>query len=129
LFKTVIPIPNFQSGGVNTLSDGVKTISKGVNTQNGGVTSISGELIAAQLSPLKLRRDLKESLIALLQAIAKAEGLKSHEYATHLKRSLSSTESHLKRLKDLELIVFKGAPKSGGYYLSETLKKDGKIWA
>jgi ATP-dependent DNA helicase RecG len=129
LFKTVIPIPNFQSGGVNTLSDGVKPISKGVNTQNGGVTSISGELIAAQLSPLKLRRDLKESLIALLQAIAKAEGLKSHEYATHLKRSLSSTESHLKRLKDLELITFKGAPKSGGYYLSETLKKDGKIWA
>lgn len=124
IFKTLIPIPSFQSEGVKEPSQGENPITEGVKSLSQGANQIDGATIAQRFSGLSVRSDLKAKLIALLQAIAQDEGQKAHEYAQHINRSLSSTENHLKRLKDLAYIEFKGAPKNGGYYLTETFKKD-----
>ena len=65
---------------------------------------------------------VKERLRELLQAIHGKEGLKTDDYAEILGISKKSLERYIKQLKDAGLIEFRGAPKSGGYYLIKTVK-------
>jgi len=63
----------------------------------------------------------------LLTVIKKSPGLKSPQLAQMLDKGKSTVERYLKILKDKSLIEFKGAPKTGGYYLNfdqETMDKE-----
>ena len=65
---------------------------------------------------------VKGKLTELLQAIHGKEGLKTDDYAEILGIPKKSVERYLKRLKEAGLIEFRGAPKSGGYYLIKMVK-------
>ena len=56
-------------------------------------------------------------LLTLYSTIDKNEGKKAVELSKMINKSLSTTERYLKTLKDHAYIEFKGAPKTGGYYL------------
>ena len=65
---------------------------------------------------------VKEKLTELLQAITDKEGLKTDSYADILGIPKKSIERYIKQLKEAGLIEFRGAPKTGGYYLIKTVK-------
>lgn len=81
-------------------SGGVKNANGGVNdeksTESGGV---------------------KNKLDQVLDLLAKAPGLSAPVIARQLDFSLRSTQRYLKQLSLDEQVFFKGAPKTGGYYL------------
>jgi ATP-dependent DNA helicase RecG len=52
-------------------------------------------------------------------------GLNAVEIASRTKRGLSTIERYLRLLRKKEVIEFRGAPKTGGYYLTEKAK--GKL--
>jgi ATP-dependent DNA helicase RecG len=54
----------------------------------------------------------------LLTVIKKSPGLKSPQLAKMLDKGQSTVERYLKILKDKSLINFKGALKTGGYFLN-----------
>ena len=102
VFKTIIPIPEMkslvESEGVNQKSEGV---NEGVNTLN-----IEG-----------INTQLKKELLKTLTNIKKNEGINAIQLAKQFKKGLATVERHLKILKDADYIEFKGASKTGGYYL------------
>jgi Fic family protein len=83
-------------------SGGVKTINGGVNStpgaQDGGVITIENEILI------------------LLGA---SPGLNAPAIASVLGKSLRTIQRYIKRLSDLDKISFKGAPKTGGYFLND----------
>ena len=65
---------------------------------------------------------VKGKLTELLQALHGKEGLKTDDYAEILGIPKKSLERYIKQLKEAGLIEFRGAPKTGGYYLIKTVK-------
>lgn len=55
-----------------------------------------------------------ESLI--LTFLEKKPGAKGYEIAEYIQKGAATTERYLLRLKDKELIEYKGSRKTGGYY-------------
>jgi ATP-dependent DNA helicase RecG len=69
-------------------------------------------------------KTVKQKLVIVIQAIQANEGkrLPDYEKTTSLKEK--SLERYIKQLRDADLIEFQGdAPKTGGYYLTKTLKE------
>ena len=66
--------------------------------------------------------------VHLLQLIQTQPGLKTTEFVAQTGKPQRTIERWLKQLKENGLIVFKGAPKTGGYYLTadETAHPEGK---
>jgi predicted HTH transcriptional regulator len=64
-------------------------------------------------------KGVNRELNQLYQAIRENPGIKATEMVKFSSKGLSTIERYLKKLKDNELIVFKGAPKTGGYYIIE----------
>ena len=91
-------------GGVNDRKNGGvnEDISGGVNEdENGGVNNDVNKMIGVLLiSP----------------------GLNAVEIAIRIKKSPRSTERYLRILREKEIIEFRGAPKTGGYYITEKAK-------
>ena len=52
----------------------------------------------------------------VLNLIRKEEGLNAIEISKRIFKSLRMTKRYLKSLNDKELIEFRGAPKTGGYF-------------
>ena len=84
-----------ESGGVKIESGGVKTV---VEEESGGVKH-------------------KQELI--IQVISKYPGINTPAIAQHLGLSLRSTQRYIQQLTEQDSIFFKGAPKTGGYYISK----------
>ncbi|MDU9377034.1 hypothetical protein McpSp1_16780 [Methanocorpusculaceae archaeon Sp1] len=80
--------------GVNVVREGV---NEGVNFEDEGVNT-------------------------LLDLIRTEPGLNARTLAAKTGKSLSTTERHIRKLKNEGVIEFRGAPKNGGYY-SLTPKK------
>jgi ATP-dependent DNA helicase RecG len=111
-FITTLPIhPAFLSdGGINGGVDGgvkqtenkideiLKIINGGVN---GGVNGGINEIVAILLN---------------------VSGLNALEIATRINKSPRTTERYLQILRKKGIVEFRGIPKTGGYYLTETAK-------
>lgn len=74
--------------------------------------------LALSFSDKAPRSDGLLQLERLLRAIAAHEGHNSVFYAHALDQPLASTRRYLKHLKQAGVIVFVGAPRKGGYFLS-----------
>lgn len=77
------------------VSEGVKPIIEGVN------------------------EGVKAELELLYRAISGSPGKKSHELKAQIDKSKATTERHLKLLKEMGLIEYRGAPKTGGYFVKD----------
>lgn len=51
-------------------------------------------------------------------------GLKTNEISTHIDKSIAPVERYITSLKKKKLIDFRGAPKTGGYYIITKKKED-----
>lgn len=69
-------------------------------------------------------KGVKEKLIILLTAIAANEGKRVPDYKGITQLPESTMEGYIKRLKEANLIEFRGdAPQTGGYYLTKKMKE------
>jgi hypothetical protein len=70
-------------------------------------------------------KGVKEKLIILLTAVAENEGKRVPDYKGITQFPDSTMESYIKRLKEADLIEFRGdAPQTGGYYLTKKMKEN-----
>ncbi len=101
--KTIETIDGANKG----VSDGVKAIiNKGVS--DGVIDGISD--------------GVKEEIASIIDLIANNEGINANNIVTKTgNKSKASIERYLKLARDLEIIEFKGAAKTGGYYLTEKI--------
>jgi len=60
----------------------------------------------------------------IINILSNAAGLNAVETASRTKRGLSTIERYLRLLRKKEVIEFRGAPKTGGYYLTEKAKSN-----
>ncbi len=63
---------------------------------------------------------VKQELVKILETIIRAPGIKTDDISKNIGRPKSTTERYIKILRRLEVIYFRGAPKAGGYFLSES---------
>lgn len=103
--KTIETIDGANKG----VSDGVKAIiNKGVS--DGVIDGISD--------------GVKEEIASVIDLIANNEGINANNIVAKTdNKSKPSIERYLKLARDLEIIEFKGASKTGGYYLTEKIKR------
>lgn len=87
----------------------------GVNHQYEGVNEGVNE--GVKLNIEGVNEGVNEELTLLYNQIAKHPGKKANELNEQINKSLSTTERYLKILKEQGFIEFKGAPKTGGYFL------------
>lgn len=97
VFKTIVPIdPELMESMAGGVSGGV------IGGVNGGVNKMPAG---------------KSELIA--SVIREHGGLRANTLASQTGLSIRSVERYLKLLKDAGIIQFRGAPKSGGYFIAE----------
>jgi len=90
------------------VSDGVnRVVSDGIN--DGVIDGVSD--------------GVKKELVEIVKLLKDKEGVNTDDVVDHLGKSKPTVERYLRLAKDLEMIVFKGAPKTGGYYLTNRIKK------
>lgn len=66
--------------------------------------------------------DVQDKLKQILTTIIKTEGLRTGKIGERNDIPVSSVERYIKQLREAGLIEFKGSPKTGGYYLSESVQ-------
>lgn len=62
-------------------------------------------------------------IIKIVELIIGKEGVNAMDIATKRGKSKPSIERYLRTAKEVGIIEFKGAPKTGGYYLTEKMKE------
>jgi len=108
-FKTVLPLDDTLADA-NTLSeeDIHEVVKRALSDGNDGVND-----------------GVKKQLIAVVEAIVKRPGIRADEIAKAIKKAKPTAERYIKRLRDAHVIEFKGAPKTGGYFV--TMKINRKL--
>lgn len=108
VFRTVIPIEPYDQATFSVLDEIINerlsdAIAEGVNE---GVSEGVSE-------------GVKEILAKIINTVLKKPGIKADDIADSIGKSLKTTERHIKVLRTLGIVHFKGAPKTGGYYLRD----------
>ena len=89
------------------------SVKKGINSLDG----INDGLIDG------VNDGVKSEIIKLADLIASNEGINTLDLATMRGKSKPTVERYLKLAKLLGVIEFRGAPKTGGYFLTMKMKK------
>jgi ATP-dependent DNA helicase RecG len=66
---------------------------------------------------------LKESMLEIIELLIKHRSLRASEIAEKLDKPYKTLERHLKMLKEIKAIVYKGSKKAGGYEITKKLLK------
>ena len=105
MYIPVLSMPEFRTEGMFTAVF-KRQITNSVNydTVNGIVNGIVNDTI-------------NENEQAILNLLVTTPGLNASEISKHINKSLRTTMRYIKILQDKGLIEFKGAPKTGGYYI------------
>jgi Fic family protein len=83
--------------------------------ESGGVKKAVG---GVKIYPDKKNGGVKNKSELIYEIIAQFPGINAPAIAQHLGLSLRSTQRYIKQLSEQGLIIFKGAPKSGGYFIT-----------
>ena len=65
---------------------------------------------------------VNENIYDIIQILLNVSGLNAIEIATRIHKGLSTVERYLRLLRKKDIIEFRGAPKTGGYHLTEKAK-------
>lgn len=109
---------------ITTLSfPGITAMIRGKKNEgaNEGVSEVVNEGINKGINEgvfEGVNEGVKESLAKALLLINNAPGISSYYIARRMKKGQSTAERYLKLLRQLKLIEFRGAPKTGGYYVT-----------
>ena len=96
-------------------------IREGVN--KGSTTNDSQHDNILRLIREGVNEGVNENVYDIISILTNVAGLNAVEIASRTKRGLSTIERYLRLLRKKEIIEFRGAPKTGGYYLTEKAKK------
>ncbi|MBP1631577.1 MAG: ArsR family transcriptional regulator [Bacteroidetes bacterium] len=72
-----------------------------------------------------VNKPLNDNEISIISLLKITPGLNANEISEHIKKSIPSVARYISSLKKRELIEFRGAAKTGGYYII-TEKKEEK---
>jgi ATP-dependent DNA helicase RecG len=97
------------------VSDGLnKGVDEGVNE---GVTEGVNEGVIEDISGA-----VRNRMIAVIDTIMKNKEIRANMIANKLSLSVSTIERYIYLLKKIGLVEYKGAPKTGTYYLTDKMK-------
>lgn len=65
---------------------------------------------------------VKKELVEIVKLLKEKEGVNTDDIVDRIGKSKPTVERYLKTARDLEMLVFKGVPKTGGYYLTSKIK-------
>lgn len=108
-FKVIVPV----SEGINAKSEGINVISEGINVTSEGVKAVVEGLFEG------LRSDAAKNLVEILFQIHSHQGASASDLTAKTGVSPKSLQRYVKQLKEADLIEFKGARKTGGYFTTE----------
>ena len=115
-FKTVLPVSDAfftgnQDGNQDSNQDGNQdNLIVAINRQiNGGVNEGVNE-------------GVRKEIIELVAILMISEGLKVHDLVAKRGKSRATIERYLKLAKKLSIIEFRGTPKTGGYYITQSMR-------
>jgi ATP-dependent DNA helicase RecG len=117
-FKIVLPVnDNFFAGteedinGDDTMSDAINSLIDG--GANGGVSGgVNGGVSDGA----------RKEIIKLVTIIMSKEGLKAFDIAEKRGKAIRTIERYLKLARQFGIVEFRGASKTGGYYITPSLK-------
>ncbi len=66
---------------------------------------------------------VKKELIKIVKLLKDKEGINTDDIVEHISKSKPTVERYLKTARDLEMVIFTGSSKTGGYYLTGKVKK------
>lgn len=123
--KRNIPLPNYKydfSGFIVEFKNNA-IIDDGVNDGvNDGVSQIINKGINDGTID-NLTEDLRKEIITIINLITNNEGINTNSIVDRLgSKSKPTVERYLKVARILNIIEYKGAAKTGGYYLTEKVK-------
>jgi ATP-dependent DNA helicase RecG len=95
-----------------TLNDENRTLNDENRTVNDENRTVNDE-----------NRTLKTELHNVIIVLLKNQGISRKEISALIKKGKTVTHQYLKILKDARIVEFIGADKTGGYYLTEEIKK------
>lgn len=127
-FKTIIPVSaNVNEGAIEGATDGAiesnDTIHDTVNdTVNDSVKSLIDDGVNDGVID-GVNDGVRKEVIRLTILILTNEGAKALDIATKSGKSKPTIERYLRIAKKVGIIEFKGAPKTGGYFLTPKMKE------
>ncbi len=71
-----------------------------------------------------VNKPLSENEVSIISLLKIKPGLKANEISTRIDKSIASVERYITSLKKMGIIEFRGAPKTGGYYIITDNEKD-----
>jgi len=111
IFRTIIPLSaELVKGGL--IADTV------TDTASDTVTDTVNQLLGNKFSAA-----VTDRLSNIVSVINKTPGLRSSMIATALGIDKNNIRRDLRKLQELNLIIFKGTPKTGGYFLTDKLRE------
>ncbi|UII26322.1 hypothetical protein LVD15_23995 [Fulvivirga maritima] len=117
------PIPEWKIKG-NSLELSLNSI--GHRIKYDGVSDGVNRLIADGVSDGVIdgiSDGVKKEIIEIAKYLSDAEGINTDDVVDHIGKSKPTIERYLKIARDVMIVEFKGAPKTGGYYLTKRMKK------
>ncbi|MDR2791200.1 MAG: putative DNA binding domain-containing protein [Tannerellaceae bacterium] len=110
-----------ERNGVATNGDGIVNAGIGIVNNANGIVNDDGGIVTnidATGNDDKNDRDVPDEIKELIfKLISEKEGIAAPEIAKHIGKSWRTTMRYLNKLKGESRIEFRGAPKTGGYYL------------
>jgi len=115
------PKPKWQSGsGITTLTFADVTVTaKTDDTISDTVTDTISDTVTATVSDT-VSGTVKQRMVEIILGLIKKPGMKSNELAELFGVSEVSIRRNIQKIN--KLVEFVGAPKSGGYHLTEFMK-------
>ncbi|HEV7350964.1 RNA-binding domain-containing protein [Telluribacter sp.] len=125
VFKVRIPLPGVEekkaesekTGGDEFIETVIAALNDTVNAPNDGVNGGINPIFDG------VNDGVKKEVAKLVALIHKSEGINTKQLTTETAKSRRTVERYLKIAREANIIKFKGAPKTGGYFLTEKMKK------
>ena len=115
------PVNDIVNGPIN------KPINEPLRTNdlvNGPINGPINDRVNDRVNEL-VSKPLNDNEISIISLLKITPGLNANEISEHIKKSIPSVARYISSLKKRELIEFRGATKTGGYYII-TEKKEEK---
>ncbi len=110
---------NDAANGTLSRVDAVNDTLNGVEAVNDRIKTVIGQWELNQH-----KKSVREKLIQLLVLLYQQEGLKAEDIVRMLRYKLPTVKRYLKTLKEKEIIEMPHPRKEGGYYLTQSFRKE-----
>lgn len=86
---------------------------------NGPINDIVNDIVNELVN-----KPLNDNEISIISLLKMTPGLNANEISEHIKKSIPSVARYIGSLKKKNLVEFRGAPKTGGYYIVAKKEKE-----